>query len=433
MLALRITVVIPTYNEAENLPSLVTALLALPLDLTLHIVDDASPDGTGDIADALCEKHPGRIAVVHRPGKLGLRSAYVEGFRAALADGAEAVGQMDADFSHDPARLVAMAEALETHDVVLGSRYVEGGSLDPRWPVWRKGLSAWGNFYARSILSLPLRDVTTGFRLWRREALERMPLDDIQSSGYVFLVEMAYVAYRLGHRFAQVPIHFSDRRWGKSKMSLRIQLEAAARVWQVRWAYRGLLSAVAALTLLSGCVDATHASPAPIVTVAPETETDIAVLHNNTAIHAHGGRLVALRDGDTAWELVLPNSDLIVAPLAVALNSVTYVRGARALHAAGPDGKWLWSKPLEGRSFLKSRAADSPVALTDSSVALVINDDVVRFDLDGGIRWRVTLPDGHVVRRPAAGTDGSIILATTVGLVAVSAEGEIAWRRVISP
>jgi len=236
----RIVVIVPTYNEAENLPSLVEALLALPLDLRLRIVDDASPDGTGKIADDLAAKHQGRIDVVHRAGKMGLRSAYIEGFRAAFADGAEAVAQMDADFSHDPARLVAMAEALETHDVALGSRYVEGGSVDEAWPIWRKGLSAWGNFYARSILGLPLRDVTTGYRLWRREALEKMPLDDIQSSGYVFLVEMAYVAVRLGYRVAQVPIHFSDRRWGKSKMSFKIQLEAAARVWQVRWAYRGL-------------------------------------------------------------------------------------------------------------------------------------------------------------------------------------------------
>ena len=237
---MRIVVIVPTYNEAENLPSLVDVLMSLPLDLKVRIVDDASPDGTGKIADELAAKHQGRIDVVHRAGKMGLRSAYIEGFRAAFADGAEAVAQMDADFSHDPTRLVAMAEALETHDVALGSRYVEGGSVDEAWPIWRKGLSAWGNFYARSILGLPLRDVTTGYRLWRREALEKMPLDDIQSSGYVFLVEMAYVAVRLGYRVAQVPIHFSDRRWGKSKMSFKIQLEAAARVWQVRWAYRGL-------------------------------------------------------------------------------------------------------------------------------------------------------------------------------------------------
>jgi dolichol-phosphate mannosyltransferase len=236
----RIVAIIPTYNEAQNLPALVEALLGLPLDIGARIVDDASPDGTGRIADELAAKYPGRVSVVHRAGKLGLRSAYIEGFRAAFADGADAVAQMDADFSHDPTRLVEMAKALETHEVAFGSRYVPGGSVDPEWPIWRKGLSAWGNFYARSILGLSLRDVTTGYRLWRREALERMPLDDIQSSGYVFLVEMAYVAVRLGYRVAQVPIHFSDRRWGQSKMSLRIQLEAAARVWQVRWSYRSL-------------------------------------------------------------------------------------------------------------------------------------------------------------------------------------------------
>jgi len=237
---LRIAVIVPTYNEAENLRPLVEALLALPLDLGVRVVDDASPDGTGALADELAREHPGNVTVVHRSGKLGLRSAYIEGFRAAFAEGADAVAQMDADLSHDPARLVDMAAALETHDVVLGSRYVKGGSLDPLWPLWRKALSAWGNLYARSILSLPLQDVTTGFRLWRREALEAMPLDDIHSTGYVFLVEMVYAAHRLGYRFAQVPIHFSDRRFGQSKMSLRIQLEAAARVWQVRWAYRSL-------------------------------------------------------------------------------------------------------------------------------------------------------------------------------------------------
>ncbi len=237
---MRISVILPTYNEADNLPNLVAALLALPIDLTVTVVDDNSPDGTGRVADELAAAHPGRVNVLHRPGKLGLRSAYLEGFRAAFAQGAEAIAQMDADFSHDPQRLVAMAAALETCDVALGSRYVPGGSLDERWPIWRKGLSAWGNFYARSILGLPLRDVTTGFRLWRRDSLERMPLDRIQSGGYLFLVEMAYVAHRLNYRFAQVPIHFSDRRWGKSKMSLGIQVEAALRTWQIRWSYRDI-------------------------------------------------------------------------------------------------------------------------------------------------------------------------------------------------
>ena len=238
---MRITVILPTYNEAQNLPALVGALLKLPLDLKVRVVDDNSPDGTGEIADGLVAANPGRVQVMHRPGKLGLRSAYLEGFRAAFADGAEAVAQMDADFSHDPERLVAMSEALNTCDVALGSRYVPGGSVDERWPIWRKGLSAWGNFYARSILGLPLRDVTTGFRLWRREALERMPLDRIQSTGYLFLVEMAYVAQRMNYRFAQVPIHFSDRRWGTSKMSLGIQVEAALRTWQIRWNYRDVV------------------------------------------------------------------------------------------------------------------------------------------------------------------------------------------------
>jgi len=237
----QITIIVPTYNEAENLPKLVSALFALPLEnLKLLIVDDNSPDGTGQIADGLAAHHAGRILVMHRAGKLGLRTAYLEGFARAIAAGAEAVGQMDADFSHDPAKLVEMAAALQTAEVAFGSRYVPGGSVDRDWPLWRKGLSAFGNFYARTILGFPLRDVTTGYRLWRREAILGLPLDRIRSSGYVFLVEMAYIAWCLKYRVAQVPIYFSDRKFGKSKMSLKIQLEAAFRVWQVRWYYRDL-------------------------------------------------------------------------------------------------------------------------------------------------------------------------------------------------
>lgn len=237
---MRITTVIPTYNEAENLPNLVSALFALPLDLRLLVVDDNSPDGTGRVADELTARWAGRLAVLHRPLKEGLRSAYLTGFHRALQEGAQAVGQMDADFSHDPTALVDLARRLETCDVVLGSRYVHGGSVDERWPLWRKMLSAFGNFYARSILGLPLRDVTTGYRLWRRETLLGMPLDRIQSNGYVFLVEMAYLAYCLDYRFAEAPIYFADRRWGQSKMSFRIQAEAALRVWRVWWDYRDL-------------------------------------------------------------------------------------------------------------------------------------------------------------------------------------------------
>lgn len=232
---MQITIIIPTFNEAENLPTLFSALLSLPLEnLKVLVVDDNSPDGTGQLADELSGNYPGRVKVIHRAGKLGLRSAYLEGFRQALEDGAEAVGQMDADFSHNPSRLVEMASALEKNDVVLGSRYVPGGSVDDEWPLWRKWLSAFGNLYARTILNMPLRDITTGFRLWRRETLLGMPVERIKSNGYIFLVEMTYIAYLLEYSFAQVPIHFTDRRSGKSKMSLKIQVEAALRVWQVR-------------------------------------------------------------------------------------------------------------------------------------------------------------------------------------------------------
>lgn len=237
---MRITVVTPTYNEAENLPKLVSALFSLPLDLHVLVVDDNSPDGTGKIAEELALKFPGRIEVLHRPGKMGLRSAYLNGFQKILDGETQAIVQMDADFSHDPAALVNMAELLKTHDVVLGSRYTKGGSVDQQWPFWRKSLSAFGNFYAKSILGLPLHDVTTGFRMWRRETLNQMPFERIQSNGYVFLVEMAYLAHCLEFKIGESPIYFADRRWGKSKMSFKIQAEAAMRVWQVWWHYRDL-------------------------------------------------------------------------------------------------------------------------------------------------------------------------------------------------
>ncbi len=234
---MRITAVIPTYNEAENLSQLVSALFALPSDLRVLVVDDNSPDGTGRIADEL-SRRDARLRVLHRRGKLGLGSAYLTGFRLALDQEAEAVLQMDADFSHDPARIPELADRLQSCDVVLGSRYVRGGSVDVHWPLWRKGLSAFANAYARTILGLPLRDVTTGYRLWRRETLLGMPLDRIQSNGYVFLVEMIYLAHCLEYRIGEAPIYFADRRWGKSKMSFKVQAEAALRVWQVWWQYR---------------------------------------------------------------------------------------------------------------------------------------------------------------------------------------------------
>lgn len=237
---MHIVIIIPTYNEAENLPKLVSALFALPLNIDILVVDDNSPDGTGRIADDLAAGYPQRVRVIHRTGKLGLSSAYLKAFRTLFNGAVDAIGQMDADFSHDPAALVEMAKRLESCDLVLGSRYIPGGSTDTHWPVWRKALSAWGNFYARSILRMPLRDVTGGFRLWRRETLQAMPLDRVKASGYIFMVEMAYLAYCLQFKIGEVPIYFADRRWGKSKMSFKIQAEAAVRVWHVLWAYRDL-------------------------------------------------------------------------------------------------------------------------------------------------------------------------------------------------
>jgi len=235
------TIVIPTFNEAENLPVLVEKVLTLPLpDLSILVVDDNSPDGTGQIAEDLGKKYNGRVQVLHRAGKLGLGTAYIQGFQIAIQNGAEAVGQMDADFSHPPEKLVELVKTLESCDMALGSRYVPGGQLDERWPFWRKALSGFGNFYARTILGLKLQDVTGGYRLWKSSTLSAMPLDRIRSNGYIFQVEMAYVATKLGFHFKEIPIYFADRRWGQSKMSIRIQLEAAIRVWQLPGMYRDL-------------------------------------------------------------------------------------------------------------------------------------------------------------------------------------------------
>lgn len=238
---MHIVVIIPTYDEAENLPKMVSALFALPLDLDVLIVDDASPDGTGRIADNLAAAHPGRMNIIHRTGKLGLATAYLQAFRGLIDNSSvDAIAHMDCDFSHDPAVLVEMAKCIETCDVVFGSRYIPGGSTDVRWPLWRKALSAWGNFYARSILGLVTRDVTGGYRMWRKETLKAMPLERVKSNGYIFTVEMAYLADCLGYTICETPIYFADRRWGKSKMSFKDQAEAALRVWGVLWNYRDL-------------------------------------------------------------------------------------------------------------------------------------------------------------------------------------------------
>ncbi|KAA3645879.1 MAG: polyprenol monophosphomannose synthase [Chloroflexi bacterium] len=238
---MQLTIVLPTYNEAENLPILVPALFDLPLpDLKLLIVDDGSPDGTGQLAEQLGEDYPGRIHVHHRSGKLGLGTAYITGFKLALNDGAEAIGQMDSDFSHPVEKVPELMDALEGADVAQGCRWVKGGGVDENWPLWRRALSRWGSLYSQAILRVPMRDVTGGFRVWRRETLEQMQLDRIRASGYMFQIEITYMAHRLGFNIAEVPFYFPDRQLGESKMSGLIALEASLRVWQALWRYRDL-------------------------------------------------------------------------------------------------------------------------------------------------------------------------------------------------
>ena len=238
---MKIILVIPTYNESENLPILFEALKGLNLPgLQLLIVDDNSPDGCGELADQLHTQHSDFIQVLHRKEKNGLGRAYIEGFKWALAQGADVIGMMDADLSHPPEKLPEMLAALEDADIVIGSRYVTGGSLDRDWPLMRKLLSGFGNLYARTILNLPIMDTTGAYKLWRRSALESIPFENMLSNGYVFNVELAYMATRKGCRFKEVPIHFKEREYGASKMSFKIQVEAAYKVWLLRKQYKHL-------------------------------------------------------------------------------------------------------------------------------------------------------------------------------------------------
>jgi dolichol-phosphate mannosyltransferase len=235
-----VMVVVPTYNEANNLPTLVAELLILDLPgLKILVVDDNSPDGTGQVADELAEQHPGRVHVLHREGRLGLGTAYVAGFGYALAQGAKYIVQMDADFSHSPAYIPQFLETIKDYDVVVGSRYVPGGSLDEQWGWGRYLLSWWANsVYTRLILGLKVRDATAGFKCWRRATLEGIGLHRVESNGYVFQVEMAYLTEALGYRFLEIPIHFEDRRIGRSKMSGAVKVEAALSTWEIRRRHR---------------------------------------------------------------------------------------------------------------------------------------------------------------------------------------------------
>jgi dolichol-phosphate mannosyltransferase len=225
--------VLPTYNEAENLEGIVTAAAEhLPADRRILVVDDASPDGTGEIADRLAAERDD-VEVLHRPSKEGLGPAYIAGFQAALAGGAELIAQMDADFSHDPADLPRLLEAAEDADVVIGSRYVPGGGV-AEWGPTRRLISRGGSAYARTLLGVGIHDLTGGFKVFRRAALEAISLESVPSLGYAFQVETTYRAVRAGFRVVEVPIVFRDRRVGQSKMTGMIVLEAALRVPMMR-------------------------------------------------------------------------------------------------------------------------------------------------------------------------------------------------------
>lgn len=233
-------VVVPTYNEAGNLPELVERLFALEvLGLELLVVDDGSPDGTAAVAGALESDHPGRIHILHRLSKQGLGPAYVSGFRRALDLGADQIIQMDADLSHPPEHIPAFLGQLETHGIVVGSRYVPGGGTDARWSLKRRLLSRGGNLYTRLISGVRLKDPRSGYKGFRREVLERIDLGTLRSRGFVFQTEVASRCQQLGYRMVEIPIHFNDRKVGRSKMNFSIILEALWRLFQIRWASRG--------------------------------------------------------------------------------------------------------------------------------------------------------------------------------------------------
>ncbi|WP_327368385.1 polyprenol monophosphomannose synthase [Streptomyces sp. NBC_01217] len=236
----KIVVVVPTYDERTNLPVLVNLLMDLGLpDLHILVVDDNSPDGTGEVADKLSADTAGRVGVLHRKEKDGLGRAYVAGMTRALAEGADVVVQMDADLSHPASRLPVMIETLLAEDaagdaaVVIGSRYVAGGSLATEWPWHRKVLSAWANLYVNAILRLRVEDATAGFKAWRASTLKAIDVSSVRSNGYSFQVEMNYRTVRRHLRIVEVPIRFEERVAGESKLGLSVQIESALAPWKL--------------------------------------------------------------------------------------------------------------------------------------------------------------------------------------------------------
>ena len=224
-------VIVPTFNERDNLPTLARALMEQP-NVSLLIVDDQSPDGTGSIADELAREYPARIEVMHRTARRGLGRSYVDGIRHVIDRPVDVICQMDCDLSHDPRRLQDLVAASASADVVIGSRYVAGGAI-LNWPRRRRLLSLVANVYIRLITRLPARDCTSGYRCWRRDALASLPLDRFTSDGYSFLVEMLYVATGMRWRVAEVPITFVERRMGESKLSGAVLLESALTPWRL--------------------------------------------------------------------------------------------------------------------------------------------------------------------------------------------------------
>ena len=227
---LQVTVIVPTYNEKENIEALVTQLLALPVGLRVIVVDDNSPDGTGDIADYLAAESDGRVGVIHRAGKLGLGTAYIAGFKQALTEGADLVCTMDADFSHNPRYIPGLLDEIaQGYDLVIGSRYVRGGGASGC--TFDRKLLSWGaNAFARTMLGLHAHDATAGFRCYRRQVLEGMDLDEIKASGYSFLIEMLYRVQRDNWRVGEIPIIFENRRLGASKVSKNEIIKALGTV-----------------------------------------------------------------------------------------------------------------------------------------------------------------------------------------------------------
>jgi dolichol-phosphate mannosyltransferase len=224
-------VVVPTYNERDNLPLLVDGLMR-HANVKLLVVDDQSPDGTGQLAETLAREHQGRINVLHRTANRGLGRSYIDGIKIAIREPVDIICQMDADLSHDPAQLPRLIEATSRGDVVIGSRYIPGGAI-VNWPRRRRLLSRFANTYIRMVTRLDAHDCTSGYRCWRRDALAALPLDRFISDGYSFLVEMLFVAERRGFRITEVPITFVERRLGESKLSRAVIVESAVTPWRL--------------------------------------------------------------------------------------------------------------------------------------------------------------------------------------------------------